>query len=401
MQDIERALSKLRAYVEREKFRGYDPYDTLNASLPFARMGKWLPAIAIQIQKRNPINLRPILGIRKEENPKGIGLLLHAYATLYQWQKDTETLETAKALFEWLVQHPSEGYSGYCWGYNFDWANPGKYLKAFTPSIVVTGFVGKGLFKYYQATGDQKALEVLRSACEFILEDLPRSEDQNGICFSYTPIQRDACYNASMLGAELFVKVASVTGEARLLEMARRAVDFVVAHQHADGRWDYSLDLETGEERRQIDFHQGYVLESLDAYIAYSGTQEEKYHKALKQGAAYYRREQFFESGQAKWRVPRVWPVDIHNQAQGIISFTRLSYLDAQWLSYAETVARWTIRHMQDKAGYFYYRRGRFITNRISYMRWAQAWMIRALAELCAKRKSVGKPDMGVNRESE
>ena len=397
MQDIEQALTKLRTYVEREEFRGYDPYDTLNAPLPFERLGKWGPALAIQLQKRNPVNLRPILGIKKEENPKGIGLLLHAYATLYQKEGTGETLKTAKALFEWLVRHPSEGYSGYCWGYNFDWANPGKYLKAYTPSIVVTGFVGKGLFKYYQVTGDEKALDVLRSACDFILEDLPRSEDQTGICFSYTPIQQDACYNASMLGAELFAKVASVTGENRLMELATRAVDFVVAHQHADGRWNYSLDLQSGEERRQIDFHQGFVLDSLDAYMKYSGTEDEKYLQALKRGADYYRREQFFESGQAKWRLPRVWPVDIHNQAQGIITFTSLSYLEPAWLSYAGKVARWTIRHMQDKEGYFYYRKGRFVTNRIPYMRWSQAWMMRALADLYAAGTPVEKPDLTLN----
>ena len=182
-EDFSRALSRLRTYVEREGFKGYDPYDTLNGRIDFSRLGKWGPVLAIQVQKRNPINVRPWLGVKKGYNPKGIGLLLHAYSTLYEHEAREETKKIAQHLFEWLCNHPSKGYSGYCWGYNFDWASPAKYLAAYTPSIVVTGFVGKGIFRYYQVTKDPKALDVLRSSCDFMLRDLPRSVTEEGICY--------------------------------------------------------------------------------------------------------------------------------------------------------------------------------------------------------------------------
>jgi hypothetical protein len=85
------------------------------------------------------------------------------------------------------------------------------------------------------------------------------------------------------------------------------------------------------------------------------------------------------------WRIPREWPVDIHNQAQGIITSSRLSHLNPEYLEFAKKIACWTIENMQDKTGYFYFRKNRFYTNKISYMRWSNAWMFLALAELLKK----------------
>ncbi|HNP54847.1 MAG TPA: hypothetical protein PKK69_09510, partial [Ferruginibacter sp.] len=44
-----------------------------------------------------------------------------------------------------------------------------------------------------------------------------------------------------------------------------------------------------------------------------------------------------------------------------------------------EQVLEWTIRNMQDKKGYFYYQINKYITSRIPYMRWSQAWMFSSM----------------------
>lgn len=384
MDHVAQALSKLQAYVERERFKGYDPYDTLNAGVDFSRLGKWGSVLATQFQKRNPVNIRPQLGIEKGYNPKGMGLLLHAYALLYEQTQDEEKKATAEFLFNWLRDNASQGYSGYCWGYNFDWASPVKYLKAYTPSVVVTSFVGRGIFRYYQATRNPEALNVLQSACDFVMQDLPRLETRDGVCISYTPIMQDCCYNAGMLGAELLSSVYSITGEESLRDLAAQAVRFTVAHQHEDGRWNYSLDLDSISERKQIDFHQGFILDSLHAFMQHAGA-DAACQEALERGARFYREKQFDETGRAKWRLPKAWPADIHCQAQGILSFSKLAHLDGGYLPFAKKVAEWTITHMQDKDGFFYYRKGRVLTNKIPYIRWAQAWMMVALSELISR----------------
>ena len=99
---IVESLNKLLQYIENEKFRGYDPYDYLNSFIPFHWFGKWGQAIPIQIGKFNPINIRPLLGIRKEENPKGLGILLHAYCDLFESTNNADYIEKSKSLFNRL-----------------------------------------------------------------------------------------------------------------------------------------------------------------------------------------------------------------------------------------------------------------------------------------------------------
>lgn len=378
---LEGALAKLKNYIEHEQYQGYDPYDTLNSKINFNSLGKWGPVLAIQFQKRNPINIRPLLSVKKDYNPKAIGLLLYGYSLLQKhYPRENYSTETS-FLFQYLTDNYNKNFNGYCWGYNFDWASSRKYIKAFSPNIVVTAFIAKGILKYYEATKDEKALKVLESIGDFILKDLPQQESPEGICFSYTTQSVDCCYNASLLAASVLSKLYHLTKQKKYAEYAKRAVDFVISKQHPDGHWNYSLDLVSGKERKQIDFHQGYVIDSILDFIQYCEIADDKYFQTIKRGAYFYRREQFFETGQSKWRLPKIFPIDIHNQSQGIITFSKLSKLNPEYLSFANTIATWTIKNMQNESGYFYYRKLKYFTNKISYMRWSQAWMFVALTE--------------------
>ena len=40
MNIIEDSLEKLREYIEKENFKGFDPYDGLNSRIPFEKFGK-------------------------------------------------------------------------------------------------------------------------------------------------------------------------------------------------------------------------------------------------------------------------------------------------------------------------------------------------------------------------
>jgi len=107
--------------------------------------------------------------------------------------------------------------------------------------------------------------------------------------------------------------------------------------------------------------------------------------RALVKGLEYYRENQFFDNGQSLWRIPKKWPVDIHNQSQGIITFSGLCCETDQHLKFAHKIAEWTIQNMQDPKGYFYYRKFSWYINKIPYMRWSQAWMLLALVTLKGK----------------
>ena len=372
---------KLQKHIESENFKGYDPYDTLNSPIPFHWLGKWGPVLAIQFQKRNPFNIRRLLGIKKSYNPKAIGLLLHAYSLQYQQNKNEETLQKMQFFFNWLLENRTKGFDEYCWGYNFDWASPVKFLEKYSPTIVVSGFIAKGLFEYYQATQNVKALEVLISIGVFTEKKLAWTRTEKGVCVSYSTKTVDCCYNANMLGAGLFARLYFITKESRYKELACKMTNFTIAYQKDSGLWNYSIDIETGKERTQIDFHQGYVLDSIHYVIKYCG-ENKVYQNALKKGTVYYFKNQFKPNGQSIFRVPAEYPVEIHNQAQGIITLTRLSYLSEDYAKFSEIIAVWTAQNMQDKKGYFYYKKYPLYTIKTPFMRWSQAWMFLALTEL-------------------
>ena len=81
---FQNAFEKLRDYIEKENFKGYDPYDTLNSVFPFSRFGRTFSILALQFQKRNPLNIRPLLAINKEANNMGLGLMLRTYCDLHK-----------------------------------------------------------------------------------------------------------------------------------------------------------------------------------------------------------------------------------------------------------------------------------------------------------------------------
>jgi hypothetical protein len=404
------ALERLSGWLEGEQYKGYDPYDILLSNLPLRSAGKWIPVIATQIHKRNPFNLRPLLGIPKDYNPKAMGLFLLACslqsANLESSNLESSNLESSNLessnlesnepvnpesrlrhkmdfFFRWLMDNSAKGFAGKCWGYNFPWAGPANFMNVNYPSGVVTGFIGRALFEYYRHTGDQEAVNALKSAGEFILSCLHITGDRSGICFSYTPGMPDCCYNASLLSAELLAKIYSVNPESSLLDKIEKAVSFVTSRQKPDGRWNYSLDLKSGKEREQVDFHQGFILESLYEIRNYALKGSRETENAIKKGLEFYRKSQFTEDGRALWRLPAKRPADIHSQAQGIITFCRLKEFDPDYRDFAKTIGTWTVNNMQDNSGYFYYRSNRLYTNKIPYIRWGQAWMLLALTHLC------------------
>ncbi len=375
------SIEILENYVVKNNFKGYDPYDTLNSVIPFRKFGKWLPVLVTQFQKRNPFNIRPLLGIQKEINPKAYGLFLNAFSKQYELTGTRKYLQNCKNMADWLIQNTAPGYGNMCWGYHFDWASPLKTVPAYSPSVVSTAFVVKGLFQYYRLFQSEEVKSAILSAARYVYDDLPKYKNKYGTCISYTDIQVDVCYNANLLGAEILGYAYTITGNTEYRKLAKSALDFTIHYQHEDGHWNYSLNPETGRERKQVDFHQGYILESAFEIIKHCGFGNE-YDQYIKKGLEFYINRQFYTNGRSLWRLPRKWPVDIHNQSQGMITFVKLKEFGPSYADFASVIADWTIKNMQDEKGFFYYQKHRFYRIKIPYMRWAQAWMYLALTDV-------------------
>jgi hypothetical protein len=395
-QRIVHALHKLDVWVETEGFRGFDPHDALKSPL-LRRLSfnRRLPGIVfVQLLKRSPVNVRPLLGIRKSYNPKGMGLCLASYVRKHALYGRPEHLTIVDDIAGWLQGHTSAGYHGACWGYDFPWPNRGFYAPAGTPTVVNTAFIGAAFLDLYHHLGRRTCVDVARSACEFILRDLNRLPGPRGFCFSYTPIDRRQVHNASLLGAELLTRVWSVTGESQLIEAARQAVEFTIQHQKPDGSWAYGV----GPRERWVDgFHTGYVIDSLTTYMRHTG--DTRFRQAIEDGLTFYFRTLLLPDGTPRYYRDKTYPIDVHCASQAIL--TALGHAEeggAAAADLATRVALWTIEHMQSDCGAFCYQLRPLYTIRIPYMRWSAAWMQRALTEMTYRWASGGRPLDGGGR---
>lgn len=206
--------------------------------------------------------------------------------------------------------------------------------------------------------------------------------ERNDGCFfkykTYLP-EYQATYNASLLGAQYVMEVDHALGYSRNEATVASAFRFVCDRQKEEGYWNYSVDLNTGAEKPQVDFHQGFILDCLLRFMEVYGFRK-PFIDCYTRGLRFYREQQFMDSGQGIYRWPRKWPVNIHNQAQGILTFSRASVLDQENLVIAKRIADWTVAHMRHPDGHFFYLKYPFFSNKIPYIRWSDAAMAYAFA---------------------
>ena len=391
---VEKSLERLRTYCEKEEFRGWDPYDGLNSrvfqAIPGIRKVRLFRLIWIQAFKRNPLNLRRLALIKKDYNPKGVGLFLNGYCNLYKLDPSETNKKQIRFLADKVIELVSEGYSGACWGYNFDWESKAFFQPKYTPTIVASVFIGYALMDAYEILEDEKLLTTALSISDFILKDLNRTFDQQSdFSFSYSPLDHSQVYNATLLGSRLLARIYSITGDVLLLKEAKHSIDFVMKKQKEDGSWTYSpLPF-----HQWIDnFHTGYNLECLAEYQKYSG--DTSYQVNIEKGFDYYINTFFESDGRCRYYNNSLYPIDIHAPAQLLITLSRLN-LFAEHRGMAEKALNWVLDHMQHRRGYFFFQLKRGVKSKIPYMRWAQGWMFYAMSVYLTEEKktSTKHPD--------
>lgn len=384
------SIESLKLYIEKEDYKGYDPYDLHNSLFSI----QWTPHVfqflLSQINKRSPINIRPLLGIKKNYHTKAIALLLSSYCNLYSISKDESLLLNIKTHYSWIVDNINPNFSSNCWGFDYDYTNRNSFTKKGTPTIVHHSYVLKSLYKYYLLTQDKSARKIIVESLDFILKDLPKIEYAKGICFGYYPKSKGCTYNASLHAAESLAIINIFLNDTEIEKSIINSTKYVISRQKKSGLWYYSHNGKEIHEKMQVDFHQGFILESLYEINKLTG---EKYSgtiiPSIILGTDFYKKKQFNIDGSSLFRYPKKYPIDIHNQAQGIITFAKLTSLDDSFMEFSEIITNWTIKNMQSKNGYFYYQKYRLLTNKISYIRWSQAWMFFALSELLLVKKQV------------
>lgn len=386
--ELERAFEGLAAWCRQREFAGHDPFDGLNSKLfrltPLLRRSRAARLAWTQLFKRSPLNLRAVAGVPTEKNAKGTALFALAALAAFRRSRSKAMESEARALLDDLLAARLDGWGGAAWGYNFDWQGRAFFAPRGTPTIVPTAFAARSLVEATRAFDDQSYLLAARSACDFILRDLPRSlETTREVCWSYSPLDRTRVFNASLLASETLATVGALTNEKELTDWALRGARYVVNRQREDGSWAYGAD---DYQSWADNFHTAFVLTSLSRIMASSDACRDEFSDAARRGYEFWRASFFLADGWPKYYHDKLYPADAHSAGAGIVALLESQWMDERAFELAEKVALWALGNLRDRAGFFYYQRRRFYTVTTPYMRWSQAWMLYALSRLLEEK---------------
>ena len=380
MKDVKTILSQLEKNFSKDKYKGMDLFDGLNSliykKIPFNH-NRYLRLAWIQFFKKSPINLRKLFRVPSSRNPKGISLIMRGYLNLHKLDQNNCFIEKVEELANILLSIQSKRpYS--CWGYDFLWEARAFSVPAYKPNMIVSSFVAQSFLDYYDLTEKTKWLQIGIDVGEFIKRELVIYEDDSKLCFGYIPSETTRVHNANLMGARLFARLFFLTKNNDYFALAKKSIKYSVKAQRDDGAWVYG---ENDHHQWVDNFHTGYNLDSLYDYQKFTG--DDTFKQPMKKGLQYYLANHFNKILVPKAFDNRLYPIDIHNFSQGILTFDKFELFDK-----ADQLVSMAIDRMYDrKKGYFYYQKHLLYTNTINYFRWSQGWMFYALSSYLYKRE--------------
>jgi hypothetical protein len=356
-------------------YAGYDPFDGLNSelfkklglgSLPFAKIA-WL-----QLHKRSLANLRPLVGVARRRNPKGIALIILGLLEYEKLVGNGSQIEEAIRLAEWLLEERCDRsrWKHSAWGYHFDWAARAFFVPKGTPNAITTCYIARALAALGDETGNQRFVDAATDAGLF-LNSLHRND---GGYYAYIPGESAFVHNANLWAAAVVGETAKRIGNSALMQRALSATRSSVAAQRGDGAWRYG----TRDHHSFVDgFHTGYNLEALAALQQAADTSE--FSDAISRGMDYYRKNFFLPDGTVKYYDNSIWPLDTHSVAQAILTLLKVGGADEDHRLATRVFERaLETLYMPDERR-FMYQKNRLTANRINYLRWTQAWAFYAI----------------------
>jgi hypothetical protein len=378
-------LQNLLSNARENQYRGYNKHDGLLSPFLYKVLGsnRISRLIAIQSLMRAPVNIRPLFGVPKSINPKGVGLFSHANLDSYAVFQDEKYRKEAEKLLSWLMENSSSSFPGTSWGYQYPWQDVGFYAPANFPNRVVTCWIGYSFFRAWELLEEKKYLRTCEQICTFLRQSPNRIVDtEEELCFSYVPDKRVtwAVMDVSALCGKLFALTGTAINDLNLLMDAARCMNYIMNRQTPYHAWYYT-DPPKDSHITHDNYHSGIILDCIADYMTATGDTR-IFEKQYLNGLKFYRDHLFCENGAPKWMNNRITPYDIHGAAQGIITFSKASFFEPQYITKAEEILTWTIKNLYNhKTGDFWYQKNRLFTKKFTLLRWCNGWMARALSE--------------------
>jgi len=385
-------------WLDQNGYESYDPYDIWGTRYGlFSRriyyghrlLGSPLIAPILLMEVLCPSLRRWLVG--KGRFATADAQLLLGFLNLYEAKGGSIFLEKARALSRDLLQISVPGYSGFCWGYPFDWQHNRGLWKKNLPFITATPYCFEAFLRLFDLTADPAFLTIARSIAQFVhkdLRDTPTSP--NAAAASYSPVDSSQVVNASAYRAMVLFEAAGRFARPDYRRSATLNLNFILQSQRADGAWLYAMD-EPAEQF--IDhFHTCFVLKNL--WKLNRSLKSPAVTEAIRRGFAYYHGALFDSAGLPKPFVinPRrqIVRLEMYDFAEAISLGVLLRHDLPEAFPMAQRLARLVTDQFQLSPGCFVtrvYRGGRF--HKLPFLRWPQAQLFLALTNMLMAEPSL------------
>ena len=388
---IEFAISDLIAFLERNDFKGWEPYELPESG--------WLKShrlrtLMTQLLRLFPIALHGYFN-EKKLHPKAAALFAQAFLNLYEITNEQRFYDKAMFFLEWLIAHRSTQSKHFCIG-NLHQLNMKTYhASPDTPSPLITCFSIEAFISAFKASQNERFLKLAESGVTFILDELPiKNVSANESFFVYHPNNAQFIPNAPAAISGTLSRFYGISQEPSVLKIIKNNFNYIAKWQKQDGSWLYHPG-----SRYCDSFHTAFILEALLKFQIF--TSDSSFEPNLAKGLSFYSKIFFKPNGEPIHKKRSGFPsnadsllteIDVRDIAMGLSLFSSLRATDSSYFPIALKLLDWSIDNFRSNQGYFFYQKVPLYTIKGPFLR-MQAWMLYGLTAMLKVLKNLEKSD--------
>lgn len=338
---------------------------------------------------------------KKLHYPEAYAKFAKGYLSLFDATGEEKFSTYARNSLEWLIKNKSRYYRDYSWGLPFKW----DCVPKDGPYLLTTSFCGQSFLDFYSLTGETRYLKIVKSAMNWVLEELGGETFGDGFFFYYSPYKCDRYFipNAVSISVAFLINASRCTKNPKIQDKIRECVRAITKFQNPDGSWHYSTRSTVIDN-----LHTAYTLEGLWSY--FKETHDNTILISLVKGTSFLWDSFYEQTGYGAARVSknvgkinplrllrdgairvackfklvrgRSFETRLWGYAVAIRAFTYASYEEPKYLENAMKIFSYVKNNLQDEVGYFHYR-----TNDESCFIRHQANIFEALGVLAHRKK--------------